>query len=180
MTRLRSIISPAQLEKMKQLALSAPEGAFAEVGVFNGGSAEVLYEVAMLQGRELYLFDTFNGTPFFSEALDAHKVGDEFAAPYAPEHIKAQLPLAKLHIGVYPYTHPSSLKDLAFVHCDCDQYLSYRAVIDHMWPIVVEGGFLLFDDYPYLAGARQAVEETFTKETLKRCGQRYYAVKTHE
>ena len=87
------------------------------------------------------------------------------------------MPRAELHIGVYPETHPAGLRDLAFVHCDCDQYLSYRAVIDRMWSLVVPGGFLLFDDYPYLKGAKRAVEESFEPAALQKAGQRFFVQK---
>ena len=175
--RFQSIIGKPNLEAMANLAEGAPPGCFAEVGVFHGGSAWELYQVAVRRGRELHLFDTFIGTPFFTEGLDQHKIGAEFADEDAPKKIRVMMPLAELHIGVYPETHPASLKDVAFIHCDCDQYLSYRAVIDRMWPLVVLGGFLLFDDYPYLGGARKAVEESFAPARLKKCGQHFYAVK---
>lgn len=154
-----------------------PEGCFVEVGVYQGGSASILYEIAEAQQRELHLFDTFSGTPFHVPGLDKHKIDAEFAAPTTPDIIRAIMPWAHLHIGIYPDTHPPYLKDVAFVHCDCDQYDSYKAVIERMWPLVVPHGAILFDDYPYLAGAKKAVEETFTKSQLKLCHQRYYVVK---
>lgn len=174
---LTSIIASAQLDAMCALAADCPPGDFAEIGVYRGGSASRLYEVALRQGRELHLFDTFTGTPFYTEGLDRHLVDDEFADDRAQYRIANLLPSAKLHVGIYPKTHPSELRDLAFVHCDCDQYLSYRAVIEKMWPLVAPNGVLLFDDYPYLDGARRAVEETFELSDLKRCAQRYFVVK---
>lgn len=177
MTLLSSIVSPSNLIAMQELAAQAPSGDFVEVGVYRGGSAHVLYNVAVLQGRQLHLFDTFTGTPFYLEGVDKHKVDGEFAAPNAAAEIKHWMPAAKLHVGVYPYTHPEELANLAFVHCDCDQYQSYRAVIERMWPLVVPEGILLFDDYPYLNGAKRAVEETFVQSELRRTGSRYYVVK---
>lgn len=174
---LPSIVAPGQLAAMEKLVRAAPKGNLAEVGVFHGGSAWRLYKIALEQGRELHLFDTFKGTPNSIEGLDKHKVDDEFAAVRAPEIIRQTMPLAHLHIGIYPETHPADLADLAFVHCDCDQYLSYIAVIEKMWPLLVPGGMILFDDYPYLAGAKKAVEEKFSQSELKLCGQRYYVVK---
>lgn len=174
---LESIVSLPQLAAMKSLAQTAPSGCFVEVGVFHGGSAYQLYEVALQQGRDLHLFDTFTGTPFFTEGLDKHRIDAEFADKSAPAHIRDMMPLAQLHIGIYPETHPEDLAEIAFVHCDCDQYLSYRAVIDTMWPLMVRHGIMLFDDYPYLAGAKRAVEETFRVNQLSRCGQRYYVTK---
>ena len=175
---LRSIIAPPQVAALAELARSAPEGGFAEIGVFHGGSAQVLYGIAQSQGRELHLFDTFEGTPFFTPGLDRHKIDKEFADAAAPEIIRKSMPGAYLHIGVYPDTHPAGLANLAFVHCDCDQYLSYRAVIDRMWPLLVPGGIMLFDDYPYLAGAKKAVEESFLLGELRPCGGRFYTLKT--
>lgn len=174
---LPSIISRPNLEAMVALAKTAPPGCFVEVGVFHGGSAQLLYEVAMMQAREIHLFDTFVGTPFYTDGLDQHKLGAEFADPEAPKNIRSLMPMAHLHVGVYPDTHPEDLQDIAFIHCDCDQYLSYRAVIDRLWPLVVVGGFLLFDDYPYLPGAKKAVNESFALAELRKCGQHYYATK---
>ena len=162
---------------MVALAETAPLGAFCEIGVYHGGSAWQLYQVTQKQGRDLHLFDTFTGTPVFTEGLDRHLVDGEFADLFAPDHIKRHMPAAKLHIGIYPTTHPEDLKDIAFIHCDCDQYLSYRAVIDTMWPLVVLGGMLLFDDYPYLGGAKKAVEETFSRNELYKCGEHFYVIK---
>lgn len=175
---LTSIIASAQLDAMCAIAATTPPGDFAEIGVYRGGSAARLYGLALFQGRELHLFDTFSGTPYFTEGLDHHQIDEEFADAKAPMRIAQMLPSAKLHIGIYPETHPAGLANLAFVHCDCDQYLSYKAVIERMWPLVVPNGILLFDDYPYLEGARRAVEEHFDVSDLKRCAQRYFVVKS--
>lgn len=176
---IESALGRGQIENLKSLARDVPEGCFAEVGVFHGGSAYHLYEVALLQGRELHLFDTFAGTPFFVVGLDEHKIGDEFADSGAPKRIREFMPLAKLHIGIYPDTHPADLKDVAFVHCDCDQYDSYVAVITHMWPIMPLGAVMLFDDY-HLAGAKKAVHEFFLEKELKRNAGRHYVRKAAE
>ena len=177
---LPSIVAPAQLVANARLAAMTPPGDFAEVGVFHGGSAEMLYRVARVQHRGLHLFDTFTGTPCSIDGLDKHKVDAEFAAPGAEARIRAAMPEARLYVGVYPDTHPIAMPKLAFVHCDCDQYESYIAVITRMWPLVVPGGVLLFDDYPYLAGAKRAVEEHFAVADLKLCLQRYFVVKPRE
>ena len=175
---IESIVAPQQLRAMADLALTAPPGAIAEVGVYKGGSAAYLYEVAQKQDRELHLFDTFTGTPVSIEGLDKHKVNDEFRPPADTElRLRDLLPLAFIYPGVYPGTHPEDLPPLAFIHVDCDQYDSYKAVIKYMWPLVVPGGMMIFDDYPYLAGAKKAVEEHFAAHELKKCHTRYYVVK---
>lgn len=173
----QSIVAPGQLSAMATLVRNLPPGAIVEVGVYHGGSAAVLYPIALAQARPLHLFDTFTGTPFHTEGLDRHKIDREFADNTAEAHIRTMMPQAKLHVGIYPDTHPANLTDIAFIHCDCDQYLSYRAVIDRLWPLVVPGGAMLFDDYPYLAGAKKAVEESFSQAELLTCLGRQYVVK---
>jgi O-methyltransferase len=174
-----SIVHPRQLEAMAELARRAPEGAFAEIGVFRGGSAEVLYRIALQQDRELHLFDTFTGTPNHVAGLDKHQVDAEFDAPGIEDKIRRLMPAAKLHVGIYPLTHPKVMPTLAFIHVDCDQYLGYKAVITKMWPLVCPGGIMLFDDYPYLGGAKQAVEEHFDPKSLFTCFQRYGVKKAY-
>lgn len=174
---LPTIVAPVNLQAMQDLVRTVPPGPICEIGVFKGGSAEYLYKVALEQGRELHLFDTFQGTPFFTEGKDKHRIDGEFEALDTPKAIRSTMPTAKVHIGIYPDTHPKELRDIAFIHCDCDQYLSYRAVIDTMWPLTVPGGILLFDDYPYLQGAKDAVHETFDISELRKCAGRYYVVK---
>ena len=168
---LPSIIGHANLIAMAQLAQTAPIGAFVEVGVYRGGSAQALYNIAQATNRALHLFDTFTGTPVADfDQGDKHQVDTEFAVNSVDfECLRAAMPNAVFHIGTYPDTDPgdAALGPLAFVHCDCDQYASYRAVIDLMCPRIIPSGILLFDDYPYLLGARRAVEESFDKNELE-------------
>ena len=173
---LRTIVPQPCIDAMKRLALTSPAGAFAEVGVYQGGSAAELYTIAQAQHRELHLFDTFRGMPVSISGLDYHKRG-EFADVNLPT-IMFNLPEAKFHVGIFPQTLPQNMPPLAFIHCDCDQYESYKAVIAHLWPLLVPGGRLLFDDYPYLLGAKKAVEETFDQASLLDSGSgRYYVEK---
>jgi O-methyltransferase len=174
---LPSLVAAPQLAAMVRLASDTPPGAFVEIGVYRGGSAYRLYEVALRQNRALHLFDTFEGTPFCVEGLDKHQIGAEFAAPEMPQRIAKLMPFCDLHVGVYPDTHPAEMPPVAFIHCDCDQYESYCGVILRMWPLVVPGGVLLFDDYPYLEGAKRAVEEHFYTAELQQCGNRFYVRK---
>ena len=161
---------------MIALASTAPTGSFVEVGVYQGGTALRLYALAETQGRALHLFDTFTGMPFWDENLDIIRPGA--FSDINLDEIRKAMPKAEIYQGIYPATHPAELSDVAFVHCDVDQYQSYRAVIDTMWDSMVKGGMMLFDDYPYLAGAKRAVEETFLPSALYRTpANRFYVVK---
>jgi O-methyltransferase len=155
-----TLLSPASLETLVGLALNVPPGDFAEVGVYQGGSALFLYEIAQEQGRFLHLFDTFEGMPTAGE-FDTHKVGDFADVDF--DRVRRSMPLAIFYKGLFPDTMPAELSPLAFVHIDCDQYQSVKDSIERLWPLVVEGGIMLFDDYSYLEGARLAVDEVFPR-----------------
>lgn len=141
---------------MVRLARLTPPGPFLEVGVYKGGSAQRLYEVAQEQGRALYLFDTFTGIPVKSE-VDHHNIGD--FADTDLDIIRKELPMARIYVGVFPDSLPGTLiQGIAFVHVDCDQHDSVDACIVRLYPYMVKSGIMLFDDYEVLDGARQAVD----------------------
>lgn len=175
--RPQSAVSEQNLKDLVALAKTAPEGAFVEVGVWQGGSAYELYQVTEAQGRTLHLFDSFRGMPVFTPGLDSFRLGTFMVDRGYVTELKALLPNAVIYAGTYPGTHPSDMPAVAFIHCDCDQYDSYKAVIEHMWPCVVPGGMMLFDDYPYLPGAKKAVDEAFSQSELIKHGEHFYVQK---
>jgi O-methyltransferase len=50
-------------------------------------------------------------------------------------------------------------------HLDCDLYESYRTCLRHLYPRMVPGGYIVFDEYDYSAsaypGAQRAIDEFF-------------------
>lgn len=153
----RALIAPSSMQRMREIAAATPPGALVEVGVYQGGSAAVLYELAREQGRTLYLFDTFCGMPF-AGPLDGHRVGD--FADTSVEQVRALCPHAEIVPGVFP----ASIVDtgpVAFVHADADQYQSTVDICQSFGPRMVPGGAMLFDDYPALESCRVAVRECF-------------------
>lgn len=152
-----SCIHPQQLAELSELAERTPAGCFVEVGVYQGGSAWHLAQVAERQSRQLHLFDTFAGMPF-ADAEDNHPAGD-FADTSAAQ-VSALLPNAHVHVGVFPDTLPD-LTGIAFAHVDCDQYRSTKDAISHLLPRMVPGGVMVFDDYGCTRGATRAVDEAF-------------------
>lgn len=157
MTRPHSLLGNHSLDNLEALARSTPRGhPIVEVGVYKGGSAWYLAKVARERGDELHLFDTFAGMPFH-DAEDTNHTGK--FSDTSLEMVRAMLPLAIFHVGIFPHTMPD-LKSVAFVHSDCDQYRSVRAVITKLWPIIVPGGVIAFDDMDTPGGAR-AIKEAF-------------------
>jgi asparagine synthase (glutamine-hydrolysing) len=151
-----SVIHPASIEEMCKIAAATPPGCFIEVGVYKGGSAWHLARVAREQLRALHLFDTFKGIPC-KDPIDAHGIGDFGDTDW--QTVQDAMPDAILHIGTFPYTFPNSLTEISFVHVDCDQYQSVRDCICMLWPRIVTGGVMFFDDWECLAGATQAIKQ---------------------
>lgn len=153
-----SLIGKPTILQMCALAANTPPGAFVELGVYKGGSASHLAEIATEQGRELHLFDTFTGIPFCGEH-DYHQVGDFGDVKEAA--VRALIPSAVFHVGIFPETMPTVMPPIAFVHIDADQYQSIKEAIRCFSPLMVAGGIMWFDDCGTLTSADRAVNEAF-------------------
>jgi O-methyltransferase len=156
-----SIVGEQDLERMVKLAAGAPAGgAFVEVGLYNGGSAWHLLQLANEQRRPCYFYDTFEGIPHWCE-FDGelgHKLG-EFKADSERE-VREYLEGACVVRGVFPQS-AVDMVPIAFAHLDCDQYQSVRESCQYLAPRMMDGGIILFDDSPHLQGARRAAEELY-------------------
>lgn len=140
MVHWESVLSMEALSSLMYYASRAPAGAIAEIGVYKGGSA---YHLAKL-GRPLFLYDTFEGIPYQGPLDTGNPVG-KFADTSA-DAVQALIPTATIIKGLFP----DSLIDmppLGFVHADADQYESTKAILERMPPLMVRGGFILFDDF---------------------------------
>jgi O-methyltransferase len=164
---LPSLVGAPATEVMVGLASAVPPGNFAEVGVYQGGSAQVLYGIAKAQGRELHLFDTFTGMPEAS-GDDNHPVGAFPDGDLAG--VMAAMPDAHVHIGIFPGTMVDC-GPVAFVHADADQYQTTMAIIETFSLVMVPNGIILFDDYECTRGTTRAVDESFSFDRIKRTPQ---------
>jgi O-methyltransferase len=150
-----------QVERLKQEKIP---GAFAELGVYKGESAEILH--LMDPDRDLHLFDTFSG---FSREDLKYETGE--AATYTPDHfadtsIQAVRdrfgPNAKLHFhpGHFPASSQGFKEPLALVNLDADLYQPTRAALNLFYPLLSPGGVIFIHDYNYKwPGIKQAVNE---------------------
>lgn len=150
-----SQLPEVNLEELSDLCASTPDGCIVEVGVYKGGSAWALQQVA--RGRTLHLFDTFTGIPEKSEG-DNLSIGQFNDANV--DLVREALPEAKIHVGVFPATLSDDIQDIAFVHVDCDQQATCRSAIALLWPRIVPGGVMAFDDYPF-EGIKKAIHDAF-------------------
>jgi O-methyltransferase len=154
------------LWKTLRQAMHLP-GVFLECGVFRGGTALLAAETMRACGdaRPLHLFDSFEGMPATTPGIDRFEKGDFHAT--SADQVKLLLkpyPFAQVHVGFIPDTFAGLPIDrVAWAHVDVDIYRSVHDSIDYVYPRLVPGGFLIFDDYgfPSCSGARRAVDEAF-------------------
>lgn len=161
-----SLLGPTQAMRTAELASATPAGCFVEVGVYKGGSAWHLAQVAIGQNRALHLFDTFTGIPFKGPS-DQHEVGD--FADVTLADVQRAIPSATFYVGIFPDTLPDDLDDIAFVHCDCDQLASVQNVVEELSSRMVLGGVMAFDDMNQGA-ARLWLQRTFGERLMENMG----------
>jgi O-methyltransferase len=184
--RLQALIDAVRYCEQRGVA-----GAFAECGVWRGGS--VLTMILVLQGlgvddRDIHLFDTFEGmtapteedtSPLDPPALEtwteaqesgerawselfSHEVFDEAAVRELL--VSTGYPSERIHFarGPVEQTLPEAAPErLALLRLDTDWYESTRHELEQLWPRLSDGGVLIVDDYGHWEGARRAVDEFF-------------------
>jgi O-methyltransferase len=143
-----------------------------ECGVFRGGTA--LLEALTISettdnqtNRYLHLFDSFAGMPEESSPEESFSAAD--FSRTSPEHVRRLLSdfqFVRLHVGFIPNTFKNlTMEQIAWAHIDLDMYESVHDAITFLYPRIVPGGIMIFDDYgfPSCPGARKAVDEAFAK-----------------
>ena len=124
-------------------------GAFAEAGVFKGGSARLICEEK--RDAPFHLFDVFERLQE-QHIPSAEEVASHFGKLHGSEadvrRLLAPYPNLHFHAGMFPGT-TAGLEELrfSFVHVDLDLPSAMRAALDFFHPRLVAGGILLADDY---------------------------------
>jgi len=130
-------------------------GDILEIGVWRGASAAVIGKAAS-QGNQthLWLADTFEGVPKTGKNDTFYKGGEH--ADTSEHYVKdllAKLQLSNFTIlrGVFPDDTASTMEQvqIKFCHIDVDAYQSTRDVFAWVWPRMVLGGIVVFDDYGF-------------------------------
>lgn len=148
-------------------------GEFWECGVYKGGTAGMLAHIIKDSQKDikLRLFDTFTGLPDADlEKDEGSWIGlfNDTSAKAVRSKIKSILPTATVYEGYIPDTF-AGLEDskIAFAHIDTDMYKSYIDCLEFIWPRMIKGGVIVFDDYGYCPGAYKAVNEFFSDKEAK-------------
>ncbi len=147
-----SLLTPQKLETLVALANEAPAGGiFVEVGVYRGGS---LLELAKVAGdRLVFGFDTFTGLPQEYDGDDEVHEANEFddTSYESVCELFKDNPNVFLIQGLFPDSAANSILDesISFAHLDMDFWRGTLEALAVLWPRVVSGGMILFDDYDW-------------------------------
>ena len=149
-------------------------GEFWEMGVYKGGSAQILAHYATESKKKLRLFDSFEGIPeptFFDKPVGGvtpfgESIMEKGEWSTSSDSIYRKIPDGcdcSIYKGWVPDTF-AGLEDstIALAHVDIDLYKGTKAALLFLYPRMTPGGIIAVDDfgYPRNPGIATAVHET--------------------
>lgn len=170
------------LHQLLQHALRSRLGDVVECGCWHGHSTILTAELIKQDGtmRELHVFDSFKGLSEFkkqdmSSFQPTKKHRDAERVHYASDFDRLKqlvkpYGFVKLHKGWIPDVFTGvDMDQIAFATIDVDLYEPTRDSLAFVYPRLVDGGVIFFDDYGYncFPGARAAVDEYLANHTPK-------------
>ena len=137
------------------------DGDVIEVGVHNGGSAQILKKYKNSK-KKLFLFDTFEGL-MDCGSKDTLKNGMmSFDYSYVQDFFKYETDVI-ITKGYFPESAVNILpRKISFVHLDVDTYTSTLSSLNYIFDFMVDGGTIVIHDYinnPETPGVTAAVDE---------------------
>lgn len=157
---LVDILRTWDLWKLVEQTSKLPEGDFLEVGVWRGGTGAVIAKRALecSPDSKVYLCDTFAGVvkitdkdPFYQFVTDPN--GLHICAKDSVEQLIQHHALTNAVVleGVMPEDtgHLIENKRFKFCHIDVDVYQSAEDVMEWLWPRLIVGGVVVYDDYGF-------------------------------
>ena len=174
---LVSLLDNSRLHQLTMLLMySLPlEGATIECGVYKGGVTAIMGALAGLAGKSHYACDSFVGLPEHSSLDPVHRQGD--FSDTSIEAIRSGLDrlglgeIVSLQRGWFYETFARMDVDrFCFAHIDADYYESTVQCLNHIYPRLSPGGWIVFDDYDWhhCTGVKVAVDQFFTDSQICR------------
>jgi O-methyltransferase len=131
-------------------------GDLLEVGSWRGGTGCVIAKQAKVSNikNTVYLCDTFKGV-VKAGPLDPHYKGGEHANTSADSvrGLARKLGLSNVQVleGIFPDQtgHRIADREFRFCHIDVDVYQSAADIVAWVWPRLINGGLIVYDDYGF-------------------------------
>jgi O-methyltransferase len=161
-----------ELWQLVAQAAKLPDGDLIEIGVWRGGTGTLIARKCQLTGVEnpVYLCDTFRGV-VKAGARDATYVGGEHADTDKERVLTLlrSVGIERVQIldGIFPDETGDGIRERSFrfCHIDVDVYDSAKDIMTWIWPRLVPGGIVVFDDYGFhsCVGITRFVNEERTR-----------------
>jgi O-methyltransferase len=150
----------------EQIEVNKVPGAVVECGVLDGGTAALMAFGTAKSGREVHLFDSWEGLPEASEKDGNAKmwagdvVGSQRRVISICQTLNINPSRVTFHKGYFDKTFAKAKIDqIALLHIDADFYNSVRLALETWEPHVSPGGYIQIDDYSAFIGCKRAVDE---------------------
>jgi len=151
------------------------QGDLLEVGVWRGGTGALIaaQSAQRCPSAKVFLCDTFTGVVKTGSQDTTYK--DGMHADTSPKIVKQLLAKCALDNaivlqGIFPEQTANQLENhrFRFCHIDVDVYQSSKDICEWVWPRLVAGGVVLFDDYGMRVpeGVHRFVDEWRVREDL--------------
>ncbi len=144
------------IEAMRSIPPDVP-GCLVEAGCYKGGSTAKLSIMAKALGRQLVVFDSFEGIPPNDEAHSRNIFGGTVAFPKGSyegglAEVRAnverhgEIDCCRFIPGWFDDTMPGFHQPIVAAFVDVDLASSTRTCLRHLYPLLVPGGFLFSHD----------------------------------
>lgn len=164
-------------EAAHQVARLGIKGNAVECGVARGGSGATI-AIALREadpGREVFLFDTFQGlpepttdNPDYDQAVQftgkCRGAFEEVDGLFRRLGLRNYRPVKGLFQETLPRTDTGPI---SLLHIDGDWYESTKACLENLWDRVSDGGIVQIDDYGYWQGCKKAVDDFFAGRSMR-------------
>lgn len=181
--RFTMVPQPSLVDLARQVRVVLEQkipGALVECGAWRGGASFLMAQIlklAAVQDRKVWLFDSFEGIqpPQEIDGPAAQAWANNKKGPMYFDNLRAPLEEVRAAAGdleVIEYTEfvpgwfdktlPANrdrIGPIAILRIDADWYASVKCCLEQLYDQVVEGGFIVFDDYYTWDGCAAAVHE---------------------
>lgn len=179
-----TMVGLARLRNLRALAerilVEGVQGDFIETGVWRGGCCILLRGVLAAHGdtrRRVYAADSFRGLPPPSGRYTAD-LGD---VSHSYEDLAVSLQAVKANFARYGLLDDRTIfleglfqdtlaqlrnEQFALIRLDGDMYESTIVALDHLYPRLSDGGYVVIDDYGAIPACRQAVIDFREHESI--------------
>jgi O-methyltransferase len=154
--------------------ISKVDGAIIEIGVWKGGTAGIICKKVEIEGlnKKIYLADTFKGVAKASDKDKRYRGGEhsDTSIRIVNELLSKKLKLNNYKIleGIFPDESAHLVDDNQFslCHIDVDTYDSAKDIVDWIWPKLMIGGIVVYDDYGFIG--TDGITKFVNEEALKK------------